>query len=147
MLSVEVTECKPLSERKKNVEVNCIMQSGKWILSAYQFSGKWDNENNAIRRNLNAWVRLALRFVHQHKSHLKTYVFQVAFAISAILLRQIRQDVRPQSLLLPQGIKAAVQIHFVDRGKNGAAQQQTLVVERGLRLGCLAAEHHGKTSL
>lgn len=88
--------------------------------------------------------------LHQHKSHLKTYVFQVAFAISAIpaiLLRQIRQDIRPQSLLLPQGIKAAVQIHFVDRGKNGAAQQQTLVVERGLRLGCLAAEHHGKTSL
>lgn len=147
MLSVEATECKPLSERIKNVEANYIMQSGRWILSAYQFSGKWDNENNAVRRNLNAWVRPALRFVHQHKSHLKTYVFQVAFAISAILLRQIRQDIRPQSLLLPQGIKAAVQIYFVDRGKNGAAQQQTLVVERSLRLGCLAAEHHGKTSL
>lgn len=147
MLSVEVTECKPLSERKKNVEVNYIMKSGKWILSAYQFSGKRDDENNAVRRNLNAGVRPALRFVHQHKSHLKTYVFQVAFAISAILLRQIRQDIRPQSLLLPQGIKAAVQIYFVDRGKNGAAQQQTLVVERSLRLGCLAAEHHGKTSL
>lgn len=147
MLSVEVTECKPLSERIKNVEANCIMQSGRWILSAYQFSGKRDDENNAVRRNLNAWVRPALRFVHQHKSHLKTYVFQVAFAISAILLRQIRQDIRPQSLLLPQGIKAAVQIYFVDRGKNGAAQQQTLVVERSLRLGCLAAEHHGKTSL
>lgn len=68
MLSVEVTECKPLSERKKNVEVNYIMKSGKWISSAYQFSGKWDNENNAIRRNLNAWVRLALRFVHQQKA-------------------------------------------------------------------------------
>ena len=147
MLSVEATECKPLSERIKNVEANYIMQSGRWILSAYQFSGKWDNENNAVRRNLDAWVRPALRFVHQHKSHLKTYVFQVAFAISAILLRQIRQDIRPQSLLLPQGIKAAVQIYFVDRGKNGAAQQQTLVVERSLRLGCLAAEHHGKTSL
>lgn len=150
MLSVEATECRPLSERIKNVEANYIMQSGRWILSAYQFSGKWDNENNAVRRNLNAWVRPALRFVHQHKSHLKTYVFQVAFAISAIpaiLLRQIRQDIRPQSLLLPQGIKAAVQIHFVDRGKNGAAQQQTLVVERSLRLGCLAAEHHGKTGL
>ena len=147
MLSVEVTEYKPLSERIKNVEANCIMQSGRWILSAYQFSGKWNNENNAVRRNLNARVRPALRFVHQHKSHLKTYVFQVAFAISAILLRQIRQDIRPQSLLLPQGIKAAVQIYFVDRGKNGAAQQQTLVVERSLRLGCLAAEHHGKTSL
>ena len=147
MLSVEVTECKPLSERIKNVEANCIMQSGKWILSAYQFSRKWDNENNAIRRNLNAWVRPALRFVHQHKSHLKTYVFQVAFAISAILLCQIRQDVRPQSLLLPQGIEAAVQIYFVDRCKNGATQQQTLVVERSLRLGCFAAEHHGKTSL
>ena len=67
----------------------------------------------------------------------------MAFAISAIpaiLLRQIRQDIRPQSLLLPQGIKATVQIHFIDRGKNGAAQQQTLVVERGLRLGRLAAE-------
>ena len=147
LLSVGVTECKPLSERIKNVEANCIMQSGRWILSAYQFSGKWNNENNAVRRNLNAWVRPALRPVHQHKSHLKTYVFQVAFAISAILLRQIRQDIRPQSLLLPQGIKAAVQIYFVDRGKNGAAQQQTLVVERSLRLGCLAAEHHGKTSL
>ena len=147
MLSVEATECKPLSERIKNVEANYIMQSGRWILSAYQFSGKCDNENNAVRRNLNAWVRPALRFVHQHKSHLKTYVFQVAFAISAILLRQIRQDIRPQSLLLPQGIKAAVQIYFVDRGKNGAAQQQTLVVERSLRLGGLAAEHHGKTSL
>ena len=65
MLSVEVTECKPLSERKKNVEVNYIMKSGKWILSAYQFSGKWDNENNAIRRNLNAWVRPALQSVHK----------------------------------------------------------------------------------
>jgi DNA invertase Pin-like site-specific DNA recombinase len=81
------------------------------------------------------------------KSHLKTYVFQVAFAISAILLRQIRQDVRPQSLLLPQSIEAAVQIHFIDCRKNGAAQQQTLVVERSLRLGGLAAEHHRKTSL
>lgn len=150
MLSVEATECKPLSERIKNVEANYIMQSGRWILSAYQFSGKWDNENNAVRRNLNAWVRPALRFVHQHKSHLKTYVFQVAFAISAIpaiLLRQIRQDIRPQSLLLPQSIEAAVQIHFIDCRKNGAAQQQTLVVERSLRLGGLAAEHHGKTSL
>lgn len=147
MLSVEATECKPLSERIKNVEANYIMQSGRWILSAYQFSGKWDNENNAVRRNFNAWVRPALRFVHQHKSHLKTYVFQVAFAISAILLRQIRQDIRPQSLLLPQGIKAAVQIYFVDRCKNGAAQQQTFVVKRSLRLGRLAAEHHGKTSL
>ena len=100
-----------------------------------------------MQRYFQARVRPALQSVHQHKSHLKTYVFQVAFAISAILLRQIRQDIRPQSLLLPQGIKAAVQIYFVDRGKNGAAQQQTLVVERSLRLGCLAAEHHGKTSL
>ena len=65
MLSVEVTECKPLSERKKNVEVNYIMKSGKWILSAYQFSGKRDDENNAVRRNLNVGVRPALRFVHQ----------------------------------------------------------------------------------
>lgn len=65
LLSVGVTECKPLSERIKNVEANCIMQSGRWILSAYQFSGKWNNENNAVRRNLNAWVRPALRFVHQ----------------------------------------------------------------------------------
>lgn len=70
LLSVEVTECKPLSERIKNVEANYIMQSGKWILSAYQFSRKWDNENNAIRRNLNAWVRPALRFVHQMKKSL-----------------------------------------------------------------------------
>lgn len=52
MLSVEVTECKPLSERIKNVEANYIMQSGRWILSAYQFSGKWNDENNAVRRNL-----------------------------------------------------------------------------------------------
>nr|DAK27441.1 MAG TPA: hypothetical protein [Caudoviricetes sp.] len=44
------------------------MQSGKWILSAYQFSRKWDNENNAIRRNLNAWVRPALQPVHQMKN-------------------------------------------------------------------------------
>lgn len=65
MLSVEATECKPLSERIKNVEANYIMQSGRWILSAYQFSGKWDNENNAVRRNLNAWVRPALRFVQR----------------------------------------------------------------------------------
>lgn len=42
MLSVEATECKPLSERIKNVEANCIMQSNRWILSVYQFSGKWD---------------------------------------------------------------------------------------------------------
>ena len=75
--------------------------------------------------------------------------FRVAFAIRSdvVLLRQIRQDVRPQCLLLPQGIEAAVQIHLIDRGKNGAAQQQTLVVERSLRLGCLATEHHRKTSL
>ena len=75
--------------------------------------------------------------------------FRVAFAIRSdvVLLRQIRQDIRPQSLLLPQGIEAAVQIYFVDRCKNGAAQQQTLVVERSLRLGCLAAEHHRKTGL
>ena len=74
MLSVEVTECKPLSERIKNVEANYIMQSGKWILSAYQFSRKWDNENNAIRRNLNAWVRPALRFVH-HTVRTRTRFF------------------------------------------------------------------------
>lgn len=74
MLSVGVTECKPLSERIKNVEANYIMQSGKWILSAYQFSRKWDNENNAIRRNLNAWVRPALRFVHQQQPEINIYV-------------------------------------------------------------------------
>ena len=74
MLSVEATKCKPLSERIKNVEANCIVQSGRWILSAYQFSGKWDNENNAIRRNLNAWVRLALRFVH-HTVRTRTRFF------------------------------------------------------------------------
>lgn len=62
MLSVEVTECKPLSERIKNVEANCIMQSGRWILSAYQFSGKWNDENNAVKRNLNAWVERARVF-------------------------------------------------------------------------------------
>ena len=75
--------------------------------------------------------------------------FQVAFAIrgDVVLSRQIWQDIRPQSLLLPQGIEAAVQIHFIDCGKNGAAQQQTLIIERSLRLGCLAAEHHRKTSL
>ena len=52
----------------------------------------------------------------------------MAFAIRSdvVLSRQIRQDIRPQRLLLPQGIEAAVQIHFVDRSKNGAAQQQTL---------------------
>ena len=65
----------------------------------------------------------------------------------AVRLCQIRQDIRPQSLLLPQGIEAAVQIHLIDRCKNGAAQQQTLIVERSLRLGCLAAEHHRKTGL
>ena len=65
----------------------------------------------------------------------------------AVRLCQIRQDIRPQCLLLPQGIKAAVQIYFVDRCKNGAAQQQTLIVERSFRLGCLAAEHHRKTGL
>ena len=64
MLSVEATKCKPLSERIKNVEANCIVQSGRWILSAYQFSGKRDDENNAVRRNLNAGVRPSLRFVH-----------------------------------------------------------------------------------
>ena len=74
MLSVEATECKPLSERIKNVEANYIMQSGRWILSAYQFSGKWDNENNAVRRNLNAWVRPALRFVH-HTVRTRTRFF------------------------------------------------------------------------
>ena len=74
MLSVGVTECKPLSERIKNVEANYIMQSGRWILSAYQFSGKWDNENNAVRRNLNAWVRPALRFVH-HTVRTRTRFF------------------------------------------------------------------------
>ena len=74
MLSVEATECKPLSERIKNVEANYIMQSGRWILSAYQFSGKWDNENNAVRRNLDAWVRPALRFVH-HTVRTRTRFF------------------------------------------------------------------------
>ena len=74
MLSVEATECKPLSERIKNVEANYIMQSGRWILSAYQFSGKWDNENNAVRRNLDAWVRPALRFVH-HTVRTRTQFF------------------------------------------------------------------------
>lgn len=49
----------------KNVEANCAAQSGRWILSAYQFSGKRDDENNAVRRNLDAGVRPALRFVHQ----------------------------------------------------------------------------------
>lgn len=64
MLSVEATECKPLSERIKNVEANCVAQSGRWILLAYKFSGKREDENNAVRRNLNAGVRPALRFVH-----------------------------------------------------------------------------------
>ena len=67
MLSVEVAEYKPLSERMKikNVEANYIARNGRRVLSAHQFSGKRDDENNAVRRNLNAGVRLALRFVHQ----------------------------------------------------------------------------------
>ena len=44
-----------------------------------------------------------------------------------MLLRQVRQDVRPEVLLLTQGVKAAVQIHFVGSGQNGAAQQQLFV--------------------
>ena len=75
--------------------------------------------------------------------------FQVAFAIwSAIgALRQIRQNVRPQGLLLPQSVEAAVQIYFVDRSKNGAAQQQPLVVQLALGQGGLATEHHCQTGL
>lgn len=67
MLSVEVTGYKPLSERTKtkNVEANYIAEIGRRILSTHQFSGKRDDENNAVRRNLNAGVRPALRFVHQ----------------------------------------------------------------------------------
>jgi len=38
-----------------------------------------------------------------------------------LLLRQVRQDVRPQVLLLTQGVKAAVQIDLVGSRKDGAA--------------------------
>ena len=42
-----------------------------------------------------------------------------------VFLRQIRQNGIPEIFLLPQGVEAAVQVHFVCRCKDRAAQKQT----------------------
>ena len=44
-----------------------------------------------------------------------------------MFLRQIRQNGIPEIFLLPQGVEAAVQVHFVCRCKDRAAQKQLFI--------------------
>lgn len=44
-----------------------------------------------------------------------------------MFLRQIRQNGIPEIFLLPQGVEAAVQVHFVCRCKDRAAEKQLFI--------------------
>ena len=81
-----------------------------------------------------------LNLTDKQKSHAKAWLFRLR------VLRQIRQDVRPESLLLVHDGKCAVKKHLVDGSDDGAAEQQLLLpgVRGQVPDGVGQAEHIGQ---
>lgn len=65
------------------------------------------------------------------------------------MLRQIRQDIGPEGLLLPQVGENAVQIDLVHSRDDGAAQELACIINIRLQLGKAfgQAEHIGQVIL